>query len=135
MVHAIGDRAQDVVLDGFEKHWGFADDYKKEDANWRLRLVGVERDRSDIIAENLRIAMPDFFPDNPQEHVTVSREDEYPRMKKLGVYPSFMSSFYYWLGTFCYNEVFGPTLKEKMVTFRTAQEHDLIWNCHSDTPG
>ena len=73
MVHAIGDRAQDVVLDGFEKYWGAKADYEKEGA-WRLRL----------------------------EHVTVSREDEYPRMAKMGVYPSFMSSFYYWMGTFCY---------------------------------
>lgn len=128
MVHAIGDRAQDVVLDGFEKHWGPKSEYEKT-GGWRLRL----------------------------EHVTVSREDEYPRMKEMGVYPSFMSSFYYWLGEYCYklvshaaflfgwlltvlsfhsaySEAFGPTLRERMVTFRSAQSHDLIWNVHSDTP-
>ncbi|KAI9032979.1 amidohydrolase family-domain-containing protein [Hyaloraphidium curvatum] len=106
MVHAIGDRAQDVVMDGFEKHWGKAEEYRKEDANWRLRL----------------------------EHVTVSRQDEYPRMKELGVFPSYMSSFYYWLGEFCYKEVFGPKLRERMVTFKSAEDAGLIWNVHSDTP-
>ncbi|KAI9027065.1 amidohydrolase family-domain-containing protein [Hyaloraphidium curvatum] len=106
MVHAIGDRAQDVVMDGFEKHWGKAADYRKEDANWRLRL----------------------------EHVTVSRADEYPRMKALGVYPSFMSSFFYWMGPYCHAEVFGPHLKDRMVVFRDAEEAGLTWNVHSDTP-
>jgi predicted amidohydrolase YtcJ len=127
MVHAIGDKAQDVVMDCFETIWGNQEVYGKEGANWRLRL----------------------------EHMTVSREEQNPRMKRLGVFPSCwyrltplamrslltdrlyfsdMSSFYYWLGDFCHDEVFGPHLKTRITPWGSAQRHEICWNPHSDTP-
>ncbi|KAJ3340428.1 hypothetical protein HDU93_007035 [Gonapodya sp. JEL0774] len=115
VVHAIGDSATDLVLTSMMSVWGPCDDpYGPEDRADRWRDQGRWRLRVD--------------------HVTVSREEQYPRMKEVGALPSFMSSFYYWIGDYCYTKVFGPLLREKMVTWGTAKRHGIPFNVHSDSP-
>ncbi|KXS22363.1 hypothetical protein M427DRAFT_65349 [Gonapodya prolifera JEL478] len=114
VVHAIGDHAIDLVVKSMHDVWGLAKDPYGADrpdrwadkGRWRLRV----------------------------DHVTVSREDQYPKMKEIGALPSFMSSFFYWIGDFCYDKVFGPKLKERMCTWGTAKRFGIPFNVHSDAP-
>lgn len=67
-------------------------------------------------------------------HSQMAREDQVARMKGLGITPSFFSAHTYYWGDRHRDIFMGPERASAMSPARWAQQHDLRFSSHLDTP-
>ncbi|SMB88843.1 hypothetical protein SAMN00017405_0541 [Desulfonispora thiosulfatigenes DSM 11270] len=67
-------------------------------------------------------------------HTQFSREDQFDRMKDLGLIPSFLMHHAYYLGDRHMAEYFGPERSYRMSATKDAANRDLPFTLHCDTP-
>jgi predicted amidohydrolase YtcJ len=106
------------------------------DAGWPI-LIHCQ---GDAAVDDALDAIEEAYGANPAtglnrvEHATMARQDQFERMKRLGVEPSFIPDFLYLYGAAYRDQIFGAARANFMVPAGAAAKAGVLFTLHSDSP-
>lgn len=106
-------------------------------AGYQLAIHGNGDESIEDILDAFEAAQQAYPVEDPRMiliHSQMARQDQIARMKGLGVTPSFFSAHTYYWGDRHRDIFMGPERAAAMSPARWAQDHDLRFSSHLDTP-
>lgn len=106
-------------------------------AGYQLAIHGNGDESIEDILDAFEAAQSDYPREDPRMilvHSQMAREDQVARMKALGVTPSFFSAHTWYWGDRHRDIFIGPERAAAISPARWAQDHDLRFSSHLDTP-
>ena len=106
-------------------------------AGYQLAIHGNGDESIEDIIDAFEAAQQAYPVDDPRMiliHSQMAREDQVARMKDLGITPSFFSAHTYYWGDRHRDIFMGPERAAAMSPAKWAQDYDLVFSSHLDTP-
>ena len=137
---------QDASFSGNKNYVGYPTLTQKELTDWvtryhqagyQLAIHGNGDAAIDEIIQAFGQAQTQYPKEDPRMilvHAQLARDDQLDKMKELGITPSFFSAHTYYWGDRHWNIFMGPERAANMSPARSAQERNLRYSLHLDTP-